>query len=209
MEITRDQAVSIVGGIRRLMEENQELLTRLDGTIGDGDLGLTMTKAFQAAAEEAKKIPDAEPGRLFMKVGMAIARAAPSTMGTLVATGFMRGGKAVAEKRSLAAGDLAVFFQHFTAGIQERGKARPGEKTLLDVLQPASEALAAHRDRPLPEALAAAEKAAAAGLEKTKSMVSQHGKAAVFREKTLGIQDPGGTAGYLIVKGFQETAAAG
>jgi dihydroxyacetone kinase-like protein len=204
MDLTRNEAAAIVGGIRRLMTENRDFLAELDGRVGDGDLGVTMTKAFQAADEEAKKILDPEPGRFFMKIGLAIAKAAPSTMGTLIATGFMRGGKAVGDKSKLAAEDLAVFFEQFVTGIQERGKARLGDKTILDVLKPAADALAANRTRNVKEALASAEQAAAEGLEKTKSMMSQHGKAAVFREKTIGIQDPGGTAGLLIVKAFRQ-----
>ena len=76
-----------------------------------------------------------------MKIGMTIARAAPSTMGTLVATGFMSGGKAVMGTAALGGTEMAAFFEAFTAGIMQRGKSKPGEKTIVDVLLPASQAL--------------------------------------------------------------------
>ncbi len=206
MDLPSADAVRVVSTIARLVEENKDLLTDLDSRIGDGDLGLTMSKAFKAAEEEAKKAPAAPPGKLFAAVGMAIARAAPSTMGTLIGTGFMRGGKAIGEKGQLAAEDLALFFAHFTRGIMERGKAKPGDKTILDVLEPVCAALDARREKPAAEALQAAERAAAEALERTKALMPQHGKAAVFREKAVGIQDPGGTVGYLIVKAFADAS---
>jgi len=202
VELTIKEAKATISYIAKLMKEHRDLLTELDRKIGDGDLGITMNKAFKAAEEEMKKVLHMEPGKFFMKMGMAIAKAAPSTMGTLLATGFMRGGKAIVGKPDLLTEDLAVFFEHFTQGILERGKARIGDKTVLDVLTPIAETLAVSRDKPLPEALAAAEREAVGALEETKLMISQRGKAAVFREQTIGIQDPGGTVAYLIIRAF-------
>jgi phosphoenolpyruvate---glycerone phosphotransferase subunit DhaL len=202
---TNDDALRVVTRIAELVEENKDLLTDLDSRIGDGDLGLTMSKGFKAAEEEAKKAPAGLPGRLFAAAGVAIARAAPSTMGTLMGTGFMRGGKALGERSQLGAEELFLFFEAFTRGIQERGKAKVGEKTILDVLQPVCDALDSQRAASAAQAMQAAARAAADALERTKTLVPQHGKAAVFREKALGIQDPGGTVAYLVVRAFLET----
>ena len=83
---------SIMAGIAGIMMDKKDELTRLDGAMGDGDLGLTMEKAFLAAREEAEISEETDAGKLLMKIGMTMARTAPSTMGTLVATGFMSGG---------------------------------------------------------------------------------------------------------------------
>ena len=100
-----------------------------------------------------------------MKIGMTIARTAPSTMGTLVATGFMSGGKAVGGASALGRKEMAAFFDAFVAGIMQRGKSKPGEKTIVDVLHPAAQAFKEAADcrgrrwrRPFRECRAAARK---------------------------------------------------
>lgn len=122
-------------------------------------------------------------------------------MGTLVATGFMRGGKALESALVIGVAEMSLFWAAFLQGVVERGKAKPGDKTLIDVLAPVSESLAASaaRQATLGEALALAAEAAAEALEATKAMIAQHGKAACFQEKTLGLQDAGATVGFLIV----------
>jgi dihydroxyacetone kinase-like protein len=137
-----------------------------------------------------------------MKAGMTMAKSAPSTMGTLVATGFMRGGKVLSGKQELDAADLAEFFRAFVQGLMERGTAKPGDKTIIDSLHPAAEALAAEKDGGLKKALAAALAAAEEGLESTKEMIAQHGRVAYYKEQSLGKVDPGATVGVYIVQGF-------
>ncbi|MDR1744471.1 MAG: DAK2 domain-containing protein [Planctomycetota bacterium] len=201
-------ALKILNSIASVMAAEKERLIGLDQVVGDGDLGLTMSAGFGGAAKDAATFGETEPGRLFMKAGMAINKYAPSTMGTLMATGFMRGGKAVAGKSELASADLAAFFQAFLDGLMERGKAKPGEKTVIDAVLPAAEAAKTVADMPLAEAfrtiLAAAEK----GTEDARALMSQHGKAAVFREKTQGLIDPGSMAFCLAVRGMADAAGA-
>lgn len=196
----------IIHRIRELMDDHRDRLVTLDQAIGDGDLGLTMTKAFTAADAYAAAVGEMPPGRLLMQCGMAIAKAAPSTMGTLVATGFMRGGKATADCAVMGVSDAALFFRAFVNGIVERGKARPGDKTVIDALDPAATALEAAADRGdgLHTAFAHAAAAADAGRLAARQMMSQHGKAAVFREQTIGLDDPGAYVGALILRGFAE-----
>lgn len=197
-------ALAILRAIAGTMEENKSRLIEMDQAIGDGDLGLTMANGFAGAAKDVAGLAETEtePGRLFLKAGMAINKHAPSTMGTLMATGFMRGGKAVAGKTALDSRDLAVFFQAFLQGLLERGKAKPGDKTVVDAATPAADAAAKAAGQPLAAAIAAIQAGAEEGLEATKTMMSQHGKAAVFREKTIGLIDPGCAAFCLVTKGF-------
>ena len=192
----------------KVMAENRTLLIELDNVIGDGDLGITMGKGFAAAAETARKLSAEEPGSILMKVGMEIARAAPSTTGTLMATGLMRGGKAVVGKPELSAADMKAFLAAFLQGVMDRGKAKPGEKTFIDVLVPALSAMESYTGDDVAVLWKHAEEGALRGIEAAKALMAQQGRAAVFREKTIGVEDPGGRAAYLLVKSFAEALGA-
>jgi phosphoenolpyruvate---glycerone phosphotransferase subunit DhaL len=135
-------AIALLARLKAVMEARREELIALDGQVGDSDLGLTMSKGFAAAADAVVGSQD-PVGKLFAKAGMAIAKAAPSTMGTLMATGFMRGGKALEGAAQLGTAEALQFWEAFANGIAERGKAKPGDKTVLDALLPAVEALRA------------------------------------------------------------------
>jgi len=207
-ELTAHDVVDLFARLREVMEARRNFLIELDGKVGDSDLGLTMSKGFAAAAEAVAG--STEPiGKVLMRGGMAIAKAAPSTMGTLMATGFMRGGKALEAATRMGTAEALRFFEAFLGGVQERGKAKPGEKTVVDALVPAVEALrtAAAEGRTLSEAFAAAAHGAAEGLAATREMVAQHGKAACFQEKTRGLEDAGATAGCLVVETMAQFVA--
>ena len=186
--------------------ENKDYLIELDGVMGDSDLGLTMVAVFTAADKTAADYSDADIGGFFMQAGMAMAKAAPSTMGTLMATGFMRGGKALKGIEEMELSHLTRFWEAFVKGIMERGKAKPGEKTIIDALHPASLALekALHADASLKQALQDAKIAAQAGMEHTKTMVAQHGRAAYYQEKSRKVQDPGAALGSLVINTFSD-----
>lgn len=198
----KDEILKILQNLKALFNDWKEFLVELDGRMGDGDLGLTMAKAFAAACDELVDTAETDIGKIFMKAGMQMAKAAPSTMGTLMGTGFMRGGKAVAGKAELTTADLADFFQAFVAGIMERGKAQPGDKTVIDALKPAADTLAKFSTEDPTKALSAALSAAEKGLESTKDMIAQHGRIAYYKEQSKGQEDPGATAGVILIKGF-------
>lgn len=198
--INREDLAQLFADLRDVFVAQREFLIDLDGKVGDSDLGLTMNKGFTAAYESVAGNATDSVGRTIQMAGMAIAKAAPSTMGTLMATGFMRGGKALEAAPSIGTAEMSLFWAAFLQGILERGKAKRGDKTLVDVVGPISESLTASAAEglELAEALRRAALAAAEGLEATKDMVAQHGKAACFQEKTLGLQDAGATVGWLI-----------
>ena len=198
----KNDILKILENLKQLFNDNRDFLVELDGRMGDGDLGLTMSKAFTVACNELMDTDEADPGKILMKAGMLMAKAAPSTMGTLMGTGFMRGGKAIAGKSEIAAADLADFFQAFVTGIMERGKAKPGEKTIIDSLKPAADTLSRASGEDTAKAVQEALKAAEKGLEATKDMVAQHGRIAYYKEKSKGLEDPGATAGVILIKGF-------
>jgi dihydroxyacetone kinase-like protein len=199
--ISRADLAPLFARPRDVFAAQRDFLIDLDGKVGDSDLGLTMNKAFAAASESVAGNAGDPVGRTIQLAGMAIAKAAPSTMGTLMATGFMRGGKALESAVDIGTPQMAAVWGAFMNGVVERGKAKRGDKTLLDVLAPISDSLqaSAAEAEPLPRALKRAAQAAADGLEATKAMVAQHGKAACFQEKSRGLQDAGATVGCLLI----------
>jgi len=211
--IRREDLAPLFARLREVFVAQRDFLIDLDGKVGDSDLGLTMNKAFSAASESVATNVAEPIGRTLQLAGMAMAKAAPSTMGTLMATGFMRAGKALESAPAIGTAEMALFWSAFLAGVAERGKAKPGEKTVIDVLAPLAASLAASLadslggQATLPDALKKAAQAAAAGLEATKGMVAQHGKAACFQEKTLGLQDAGATVAFLIAETFSAFVA--
>jgi phosphoenolpyruvate---glycerone phosphotransferase subunit DhaL len=200
--------ISDVKNIFRMLGEGfaeaKDLLTRLDSAMGDGDLGLTMTKCFFVAAKEAEKTEEQFPGKLFIRAGMAMARAAPSTMGTLLATGFMRGGKTVENMETLNLEGLSIFFDSFVRGIMERGKTAPGNKTIIDVLFPVTSSIqqGVKENKDLSRGIEDAYAAAKSGLIASTQMKARHGRAAYYQDASVGKQDGGATVGFLLVEGF-------
>jgi dihydroxyacetone kinase-like protein len=207
--LTLEQVKALFAALKETMVSNRDYLIELDGVMGDGDLGLTMSNAFTAAAGETAALEETDLGKVFTKGGMAMAKAAPSTMGTLMGTGFMRGGKAVREKTSLDLADMAAFWRGFVDGLMERGKAKPGDKTIVDSLEPAAAALekAAAEGKSLSGGFADAVTAAAAGCENTKTMAAQFGRMAYNQEKSLGKIDPGAVVGSFLIKTFSDVIA--
>jgi dihydroxyacetone kinase-like protein len=153
---------------------------------------------------------EALPGPLLVRAGMIIANTAASTMGTLVATGFLRGGKAIGEAKVFSTAEAAAFFKAMTDGIMQRGKTQPGNKTIVDAIQPAAIALeqAAAAGMPLADALELGWKAACAGNDAATGLKARHGRAAYFQDESIGKADPGCAVGVLILQGFWETSQA-
>ncbi|HOS68976.1 MAG TPA: dihydroxyacetone kinase subunit DhaL [Bacillota bacterium] len=205
--IDKKDLIGIFNEIRKVFSEQKEELLRLDSAIGDGDLGLTMEAGFMKICENFSNLEAEEDmGVLLKKSGFAMAAAAPSTMGTLIATAIMKSGDAVKGKACIDRQDIPEMIKNAIAGIEQRGKAKRGEKTILDSLYSAYESCeaAVKNDLPLTEVFRVTYEGAKKGVEDTKAMQSVHGKAAVYREKTIGRQDPGATAGMYIFKGIYD-----
>ena len=206
--MTAEYLVKMLGEISAIMQVNKEKLIELDSVVGDGDLGLTMTKGFAVAYETAAKgEPDA--GRLLYNAGKAMSSAAPSTMGTLMALGLMQGGKVLKGKTELTNDDIADFMAAYLEAVMTRGKAKLGEKTFLDGFHPGvvalKEALAAGGS--LAEGTAKAAVAAEEGFKAAKSMLAVHGKPAVKGEASRNMDDPGACVAMLIWQAVAKASA--
>jgi len=154
---------------------------------------VTAVKLAESLEMAASQPTGADIGKLLAQTGMALSRAAPSTMGTLMATALMQAGKTVTGKDKLAIADLPPLLSAATKGVETRGKAHPGDKTLLDVLLPASEAFAAALSAGRPLSAAAGEMVAAArdGRDRVTPMRNRVGRASWLGERTEGKVDPG------------------
>ncbi|MCL2856103.1 MAG: dihydroxyacetone kinase subunit L [Oscillospiraceae bacterium] len=208
-QVDKDGLIKILGCVAKVMTENRDLLCKLDAEMGDGDLGLTMSKAFPAAEKEAIESDETDLGKLMMKCGMKMNSAAPSTMGTLMSSGFVYAGKALAGKTALSADDFAKLYMLFADGVAARGKAQRGERTVLDTLYPAADTAAqALLDGAGIAGIASAALAGAQnGLEATKDMLPKYGKAAVFVASAQGKIDQGALAGALFIEGIRDAVA--
>lgn len=202
IEFTKKHAVDAMKRVYALMKENRDSLIELDSKIGDGDLGLTMVRGFSAAADTAESIADSDLGMFFTKVGLSIIRAAPSTMGTLLGSALLGAGKALSGREQLDGTGFALLFRSMAEAAAERGNAGEGEKTLLDVLFPAARAVEGCDSPDIWKRAQAGLTQAKISLENTRALMSQHGKAAVFREKTIGLVDPGAAAACLLIEGI-------
>ncbi len=174
--------------------ELRDLLNQLDAAIGDGDTGITVAKAATGLLEYLEANPPGDDlGRFLAAAGMAINRVASSTMGTLMATALMRAGKAAQGYKELDDALLAQMVSAADLGIQERGKAKPGDKTLVDALHPAAEAFAQAIAQGEPRTGAAQRMVAAAraGRDGAIALRSQTGRAAWVGERTENQPDPG------------------
>jgi phosphoenolpyruvate---glycerone phosphotransferase subunit DhaL len=190
------RGADVVDAVRRVSQmliEQRDYLTSLDQAMGDGDMGITMGKIGEALLAFADANPIDDIGKYLFQLGTATNKAAPSTMGTLTAGALMSAGKVVRDRTELEPGDLAAMFQAADEGIQSRGKAKLGDKTIVDALHPAcvafSAAIAAGCS--LHDAGVAASEAAAAGRDSVTPLRSKIGRASWVGERTEGIVDPG------------------
>ena len=185
--------------------DNKEYLTELDREIGDADHGVNMARGFQAVLEKVPQGSD-DVGAVLKKTGMTLLSTVGGASGPLYGTAFMEAGKAVAGKERLEAADVPAILDAAIAGIQKRGKAAQGEKTMLDALIPALET---YREKlesgsDLSEAMDAACAAARDGVEFTKTIRATKGRASYLGDRSIGHQDPGATSATLIMEAVRD-----
>ncbi len=206
-KILFEQVPDLFASAGTLFVEKKEELCKMDALLGDGDLGLTMSKGYaalpdlmRAEAEEAA----GDIGKMLMKAGMKMSSLVPSTMGFLMSAGIMEGGKALKGKTELDGPALAAYLTGFADGIRKRGKCQAGQRTIYDAVLPAAQAAsaAAANGASLEEVITAALNGAKSGVEATKDMVPVFGKAAVHAAQCAGAEDQGAVAGYYKILGL-------
>ncbi|QRM45966.1 dihydroxyacetone kinase subunit DhaL [Rhizobium sp. BG4] len=207
-EITAQDLRAMFSAIAVTIAENRDRLSELDGVIGDADHGITMELGFSTvktalAANEA----ETDLGAIFNLAAKSFLNAVGASSGPLYATAFMRAGAVLKGKTAAGDEDMVKTFGAMAKGIEDRGKAVPGEKTMVDAWRPAADAAEAEfaKGATLAACLKAAADAASAGAEATKSMLATKGRASRLGERVLGHADPGAVSAALVVATMAES----
>jgi phosphoenolpyruvate---glycerone phosphotransferase subunit DhaL len=202
---TTISSADVLAALHRMadnLEGAKDFLCQLDAAVGDGDQGVTMAIGFRAVRNGLAALQGQDIGTIITKSGLTFNGAAASTIGALLATACMRAGREAKGRQEIGLAELAKMAEAAQAGIQERGKAQIGDKTVLEMLVPTVQALrtAADQGASLEEALRRSLLAAEEGVKATIPLKSKIGRAAWLADRTVGHQDPGATSFCLMWK---------
>jgi phosphoenolpyruvate---glycerone phosphotransferase subunit DhaL len=202
MAVSREDLLRWFSALQHVFAENRQPLTDLDSAIGDGDFGISLDRGFTAVQAELSSNPPADIRGVFQNVATILIKTMGGSSGPLLGTFFLRAGATCAGKSELAPADVLALFQAGVEGLQQRGKAALGDKTMLDALLPAVDAMrgAVEAGSGLAEILERGAAAAEAGMRATVTMQARKGRGSYLGERSVGHQDPGATASYLLLK---------
>jgi phosphoenolpyruvate---glycerone phosphotransferase subunit DhaL len=196
-----DEVVAWVRAFASDMEANKEYLTQLDAAIGDADHGINMNRGMTAVLGKLDAVGEQDIGALLKTVGMTLVSTVGGAGGPLYGTLFLQMGTALTGKSELGPDDWAAALDAGIKGVQARGKAEPGDKTMIDALLPGLEAFkAATADgASFEDALGRSAAAAEQGMKDTIPLVARKGRASYLGERSAGNQDPGATSSSLLL----------
>jgi dihydroxyacetone kinase phosphoprotein-dependent L subunit len=187
--------------------ENKALLTEADSKIGDGDHGIGMAGGMAKVKDAVAKAENTGNAYApFEQAGRAMLMSMGGASGVIFGSLYMAGAKGAEARAELSAGDLAAMLERSLEAIKQRGKAQVGDKTMVDALEPAVEAMKAKQDQGLVPMLRAATEAAEQGVENTKNYQAKFGRAKSLMERAVGFQDPGATSVWIIIRSMYEFA---
>lgn len=181
------------------IESEKDLLTRLDNDIADGDHGVNLARGFAAVSQKLDSLADKTPGEILKAVGMTLVSTVGGASGPLYGTAFMRLGGAFGDKPEPGLSDFLAGFQAAIDGIRARGRADAGDKTMLDAMIPALEAMTGANPA---EAWKSGADAAWKGVEYTKTIAAKKGRASYIGNRSIGHQDPGATSFAMMLETF-------
>lgn len=179
-------------------------LSEADRNLGDGDHGLGMQRGMTAAKEKLLASPPESIEKAFSNLGMAMMSSMGGASGAIFGTYFRNGGKALAGQVAFDAASLAAFLKAGLEGVQSRGGAKVGDKTVVDAMAPAAEKAAELAGGALPEAMAAVAAAAIDGLKASKALIAQFGRAKTLGEGCIGFPDAGAMSVTVILSAFND-----
>lgn len=203
-KLTVEEARDMFLYVSKKMEESKDLLTQADKAIGDGDHGIGMARGFEAVRLKLEGTSFETVDDLLKTIGMALLTSIGGAAGAVFGTWFRGGAKNLGGKGALDSETLSQMLLDGLQAVKQRGSAKPGDKTMVDALEPAARKAKEMSSAPLDEALTAVAEAARQGMEKTKEMVAAVGKAKPLGERSLGYCDPGSVSTYLILKAMME-----
>ena len=194
MDFTTQNCTQLFANLATRMAAERDVLCALDGLIGDADHGIAMEQGMQAAAAAVPNLPTLQDQ--FNAAAKAFLNAVGASSGPLYATAFIRAAKAAGPRASMPRAETPTLIAAMAEGIAHRGKAEPGQKTMIDAWHPASEV--AKSGATWPEIL----QAALSGADATAQMQATLGRAARLGERSLGHKDPGAVSACMVIKEF-------
>jgi dihydroxyacetone kinase phosphoprotein-dependent L subunit len=188
------------------VRESKPLLTKIDSAIGDGDHGIGMSVGFTKAEENLNQKEFLTINEVFKTIGMSMISTMGGASGIIFGTLFVGGVKGLDPQEELNLPLLSKILEGSVTSIKERGKAKLGDKTMIDALEPAVLGLkqSVEENKSLLEGLKSAEEKAEQGVERTKEFVAKFGRAKSLGERAIGYQDAGATTVYIIFKSMRE-----
>ena len=192
--------------VSRRMVESTDILTQADKAIGDGDHGIGMARGFEAVLNKLDSGSFTTLDQLLHKIGFTLMSSIGGAAGVVFGSLFLGAAKTTKGKNVLDSEELAQMLEGGLQAIKERGKAKSGDKTMIDALQPAATKAREMSVFPLDKSLLAVTEAARVGMEETKKIIATVGKAKALGERSLGHPDPGAVSTYLILKYMTEYA---
>jgi len=200
--IDRDTTLDWMSRFAAEMHEHRPELVRLDTAIGDGDHGTNMDRGMTKAMDKLRASEQPDPGAVLRTVAMALVSSVGGAAGPLYGTLLLQLGTAMAGEHEVDLAGFAAAWRKGLEGVQARGRAQPGDKTMVDALLPAIEALEQAPD--LASGLGAAVQAAEQGMKATIPLVARKGRASYLAERSADHQDPGATSTYYLFKSAAE-----
>ena len=186
--ITTDSIKTAATKIAQLMEESADELNAADGLLGDGDLGITMVRGFREIIEVRDSLPD-DVGMALFQCAKAFTKSSGSSYGTLLATGLMSVAKKKKGQQEIQVEEISKLLNDALDAMKQRGKAELGDKTVLDVIAASSQAAKDQSDGS--SVLKAINDAVTSTIDEFRSRQSKIGRARIFSEKSIGLDDPG------------------
>jgi len=207
MAVGTPEVVKWLEILQQVYAENRQWLTELDSAIGDADHGINMDRGFTAVRAELEAHPPSDIRSVFQSVATVLIRHVGGAAGPLYGTFFLRAAAACAGKTEIEAADAVALFHAGIEGVAQRGKAVAGDKTMLDALLPALDAMGKRLQDgcSLAAILDAGAAAAQAGMLATVPMHARKGRASYLGARSIGHQDPGATSSYLLLQAAADT----
>lgn len=206
MTISQQQVMDWLTAYAGVLQDKRDYLTELDSAIGDADHGANMDRGFQAVQAKLSGSPQADIGAIFKTTAMTLITTVGGASGPLYGTFFLQAASKTSGKSELDLAEWTALMEAALAGVIARGKAQMGDKTMIDALTPAVEALkkALAEGVDIHPALELSTEAARQGMEDTTPLVARKGRASYLGERSAGHQDPGATSTYYLLKSAAE-----
>ena len=205
--VAKDELLAWIRTLAATYQDHKEDLTRLDAAIGDADHGINMDRGFKAVLAELEKSSPQDIGTLLKTVAMTLIKTVGGASGPLYGTFFLRAAAVCADKKELLPAHIAELFAAGLEGVLQRGKAQLDDKTMVDALTPAVEAMkqALRTGAGLIQMMDQGVVAAQGGMRRTIPLQARKGRASYLGERSIGHQDPGATSSYLMIKAAADT----